>query len=338
MSRFKIGQELMKIVGYPFRGKVVATYENEEKCSVRHADGWDHIFHDKLLAPYSAEYEYLRLAKHVLETGDFREGRNGGTYSSFGGQLRFDLSQGFPLLTTKRVFLRGLVAELLWFISGDTNNKTLTDQGVHIWDEWAGDDGHLGPIYGAQWRRWGEKPCWACFGKGYDDDNFTCEVCMAEGVTYIDQLKELLEGLVNDPYGRRHLISAWNPEAIPAMVLPPCHCTFQFHVAKGKLSCHLYQRSADLFLGVPFNIASYALLTHLIAREVGLEVGDFIHSFGDVHIYGNHVEQMKLQMTREPRPFPQLVLGDAGLFDIKTNEISVTGYDPHPAIKGEVSR
>jgi thymidylate synthase len=260
------------------------------------------------------ERQYLDLLADCLHKGSYREGRNGGTYGLFGRQIRFNLQHGFPLLTTKRVHFKSILVELLWFLRGDTNIKFLKDHGVSIWDEWADENGELGPVYGKQWRDWGG----------------------------IDQIQNLIDGLKTDPYARRHIVTAWNPAEIADMALPPCHCLFQFFVSDGKLSCQLYQRSADVFLGVPFNIASYALLTHLIAREVGLAVGDFVHTFGDVHLYANHVEQAREQLTRQPRPFPSLsFLGDSGfdnpLFELTPNDIGIEGYDPHPSIKAEVS-
>lgn len=265
----------------------------------------------------SDEIQYLNLLRDCRINGFYREGRNGGTFGLFGRQIRFDLSKGFPLLTTKKMFTKGIVAELIWFLRGDTNIQYLLDHDVHIWDQWADKNGELGPVYGKQWRSWN---CYEWFGGT------------------IDQILNVIEGLKTDPHGRRHIVSAWNPAEIPDMALPPCHCLFQFFVAGGKLSCQLYQRSADIFLGVPFNIASYALLTHLIAREVGLEVGDFVHTFGDVHLYENHIDQADEQCLRIPTPFPELVISsDKGIFDLEPADISFTGYNPHPAIKGEVS-
>ncbi|WP_454289554.1 thymidylate synthase [Rhizobium arsenicireducens] len=258
-----------------------------------------------------ADHQYLRVLKKLLDKGVYREGRNGGTFGLFGEQIRFNLAEGFPLLTTKKLHWKSILVELLWFISGDTNIKYLHDHGVKIWDEWADENGNLGPVYGKQWRNW-------------------------QG---IDQLKNVIDGIKRDPYGRRHIVSAWNPTEIVDMALPPCHTMFQFHVADGKLSCKLYQRSADWFLGVPFNIASYALLTHLVARECGLGVGDFIHSFGDLHLYANHVEQAREQITRQPRALPTLMImkGAGDIFNLNPEDFSIVAYDPHPAIKAEVS-
>lgn len=257
------------------------------------------------------ENAYLDLLVELVEGGSYRQGRNGGTYSLFGRQIRFDLREGFPLLTTKKLFTRAIVGELLWFIRGDTNIKYLNDNGIRIWNEWADENGDLGPVYGKQWR----------------DFNG------------VDQITNLLEDLKNDPYSRRHIVTAWNPVDVPNMALPPCHCLFQFYVDKGDyLSCQLYQRSADVFLGVPFNIASYALLTHLVAREVGFKVGEFIHTFGDLHLYENHYDQAFTQVQRSIRKAPQLIIdSDASMFDLEIEDIRFDRYDPHPTIKAEVS-
>ena len=260
---------------------------------------------------------YLDLLKHVKTHGVRKKDRTGtGTISLFGAQLRFDLSQGFPLLTTKKVHTRSIIHELLWFLKGDTNIKYLKDHGVTIWDEWADAQGDLGPVYGVQWRgwltAWGEK---------------------------IDQITQVIEQIKKDPDSRRLIVSAWNVGELPLMKLPPCHAFFQFYVAEGKLSCQLYQRSADLFLGVPFNIASYALLTHMVAQVTDLKAGDFVHSLGDVHLYLNHLEQVDLQLSRESRPLPRLKLNPAvrAISDFKFEDISIEGYDPHPAIKAPVA-
>lgn len=275
-----------------------------------------------------ADTQYLNLLRHVLLNGVDREDRTGtGTRSVFGYQMRFDLTQGFPLLTTKRVHWPSVVGELLWFLSGSTNTNDLRKRGVTIWDEW-GDQvtGALGPVYGAQWRSWED------WGNSSAHDL---------GPDKIDQILQVIQSLKDDPYSRRHIVSAWNVADIPLMALPPCHCLFQFYVADGKLSCQLYQRSADIFLGVPFNIASYALLTHLIAREVGLGVGEFIHTLGDAHLYHNHFEQARLQLTREPRQLPNIQLfgvpADCTIFDLDENDIHLMNYDPHPAIKAQVA-
>lgn len=255
--------------------------------------------------------QYHNLLQHILDHGTEKGDRTGtGTLSVFGHQMRFNLNEGFPLVTTKKLHIKSIVHELLWFISGSTNIKYLQENGVRIWNEWADENGELGPVYGKQWR------------------NFSG----------VDQLSEVLASLQNNPNSRRHLLSAWNPVDVPKMALPPCHVMFQFYVADGKLSCQLYQRSADVFLGVPFNIASYALLTHLVARHCGLQVGDFVHTFGDAHLYLNHLEQAKLQLSREVRPLPQLVLeGSTSLFETKFEDISFVNYNPHPHIKAAVA-
>ena len=261
--------------------------------------------------------QYLQLMAEVLKDGVYRDDRTGtGTYSLFGKQMRFNLEQGFPLVTTKKVHLKSVVHELLWFLSGDTNVSYLQENQVRIWNEWADKQGELGRVYGAQWRSW---------------QNSDGQV--------IDQIAQLMQGLKDNPYSRRHLVVAYNPGELDKMALPPCHAFFQFYVAEGKLSCQLYQRSADLFLGVPFNIASYALLTSMIAQELDLGPGDFVHTLGDAHIYKNHVEQVKLQLTREPRGLPQLKLNPKirSIFDFKYEDIEVVGYDPHPRIAAEVS-
>lgn len=261
---------------------------------------------------------YFNLLRAILDRGVDKEDRTGvGTRSLFGYQCRFDLRQGFPLLTTKKIYLKSVVEELLWFLSGSTNVRDLQARGVKIWDEWADPEtGDLGPIYGAQWRRW-----WTPDGP-------------------IDQIGRTIAEIRKSPDSRRLVVSAWNVAELPMMSLSPCHALFQFYVAKGELSCHLYQRSADVFLGVPFNIASYALLTHLIAHECNLQVGDFIHTFGDVHIYRNHFEQVHEQLGREPRPVPHLRLRDECPKDIdaiRAEDIIVEGYDPHPPIKAPIA-
>lgn len=261
--------------------------------------------------------QYLQLCKDVLKTGVKKEDRTGtGTISTFGYQMRFDLQQGFPLLTTKKLHLKSIIHELLWFLNGDTNVKYLQDNGVRIWNEWANENGELGPVYGHQWRSW----------------------TGADGKT-VDQISELITALKNTPDSRRLIVNAWNVAEIPNMALPPCHCMFQFYVADGKLSCQLYQRSADVFLGVPFNIASYALLTLMIAQAVDLEPGEFVHTFGDTHIYLNHLEQVELQLSREPRSLPIVKLNPdvKDIFNFKFEDFTLEGYDPHPHIKGVVS-
>lgn len=265
----------------------------------------------------AADRQYLFIMQELLYKGDRRDGRNGATRSLFGRQMRFDLSAGFPLLTTKKVHFHSVVVELLWFLRGDTNIKFLKDHGVSIWDEWADENGDLGPVYGAQWRHWKDG---------------------AQSIQ-IDQIKILIDRLKRDPFSRRHVVTAWNPAEIEEMALPPCHCLFQFHVAGGKLNCQLYQRSADWFLGIPFNIASYALLTHLVAREVGLSPGEFVHSIGDLHLYENHVEQAHEQIKREARHLPTVEYASTrSIFNLEPKDIVLLNYDPHPAIKAEVSK
>ncbi len=293
--------------------------------------------------------QYLDLVKKILDEGARKADRTGtGTTSIFGYQMRFDLQKGFPLLTTKKVYTRGIIHELLWFLKGDTNIKYLVDNNVHIWDDWPYKEykqsseykgesieefaemiknadadsefvkkwGELGPVYGYQWRHW----------PTYDGGE-------------VDQITQLVDQIKNNPNSRRLLLSSWNAAMVEDMALPPCHTLFQFYVSDGKLSCQLYQRSADLFLGVPFNIASYALLTHMLAQVCGLQAGEFVHTFGDVHIYNNHVEQCKLQISREPRQLPTLELNPniTNIFDFTIDDIKILNYDPHPAIKGEVS-
>lgn len=279
----------------------------------------------------NVDNQYIDTLRNLLVNGVYREGRNGGTYGLFGHQMRFNLADGFPLLTTKKVHFRSILVELLWFLRGDTNIKFLHDHGVTIWDEWADEKGALGPVYGAQWRNW----YGAHIVKDTSDDGVI--------ISHQDQIANLIEGIKKDPHGRRHIVTAWNPAEIENMALPPCHCLFQFHVAKGKLSCQLYQRSADWFLGVPFNIASYALLTHLVARETGLEVGDFVHTFGDLHLYANHVDQAWEQVDREPRRLPTLKIMDFGQSilvkdDYGVDDFVLENYDPHPAIRAAVSK
>ncbi|ATA73289.1 MULTISPECIES: thymidylate synthase [Capnocytophaga] len=271
--------------------------------------------------------QYHDLLRHILEHGHKKEDRTGtGTISVFGYQMRFDLSKGFPVVTTKKLHLKSIIHELLWFLKGDTNIKYLSDNGVRIWNEWADENGDLGPVYGHQWRNWNNED--------------------------IDQIKQVIETIKKNPDSRRIIVAAWNPSVLPdtsksfcenvangKAALPPCHAFFQFYVADGKLSCQLYQRSADVFLGVPFNIASYALLTIMVAQVCKLEVGEFVHTFGDVHIYNNHLEQVKLQLSREPRPLPIMKLNPevTDLFSFKYEDFTLEGYDPYPAIKGEVS-
>lgn len=255
--------------------------------------------------------------KHVLETGTEKHDRTGtGTLSVFGYQMRFDLGQGFPLVTTKKVHLRSIIHELIWFLKGDTNIRYLKENGVSIWDEWADADGNLGPVYGSQWRSWPT----------------------ADG-RHIDQISQVISQIRNTPDSRRMIVSAWNVAEVDNMALPPCHSLFQFYVAEGKLSCQLYQRSADIFLGVPFNIASYALLTMMMAQVCGLEPGDFIHTLGDAHLYSNHLEQARLQLSREPRPLPVMKLNPdvKDLFSFRFEDFALEQYDPHPHIKAPVA-
>jgi len=261
--------------------------------------------------------QYLDLLRHIRENGVMKDDRTGtGTQSVFGYQMRFNLADGFPLLTTKKVHLKSIIHELLWFISGDTNIKYLKENGVSIWDEWADENGDLGPVYGHQWRSW-----------------------PAPDGRSIDQLSQVIEMIRRNPDSRRLLVTAWNPGEVDKMALPPCHCLFQFYVAEGKLSCQLYQRSADVFLGVPFNIASYALLTMMIAQVCGLEPGEFIHTTGDTHIYKNHFEQVALQLSREPRPLPRMLLNPSvkDIFSFKYEDFTLEGYDPWPSIKAPVA-
>ncbi|MCH2235799.1 MAG: thymidylate synthase [Crocinitomicaceae bacterium] len=271
--------------------------------------------------------QYLDLLKNIVDNGVEKGDRTGtGTKSLFGHQMRFDLSEGFPMVTTKKLHLKSIIYELLWFLKGDTNIKYLTDNGVRIWNEWANEEGDLGPVYGSQWRNWN--------GDG------------------IDQIKDVIEQIKKNPDSRRLLVSAWNPSVMPdtsvsfsenvannKAALPPCHAFFQFYVADGKLSCQLYQRSADVFLGVPFNIASYALLTMMVAQVCDLEVGEFVHTFGDVHLYSNHYEQVELQLTREPRPLPTMKMNPEikDIFEFTFEDFELLNYDPHPHIKGAVA-
>ena len=262
------------------------------------------------------EQQYLDLLADILANGSFRQDRTGtGAKSLFGRQMRFDLAAGFPLLTTKKLHLKSIIVELLWFLRGDTNVKYLHDHGVSIWDEWADEAGDLGPVYGKQWRSWA-----------------------APDGRVIDQMAQLVQSLKTNPNSRRHIVSAWNPSEVDDMALPPCHCLFQFFVADGKLSCQLYQRSADMFLGVPFNIASYALLTLMVAQATGLEPGEFVHTLGDAHIYSNHVEQCELQLSRQPRAFPTLIMAPkTDLFSFDYADFKLAGYDAHPGIKAPIA-
>lgn len=261
--------------------------------------------------------QYHDLMRDILERGAKKTDRTGtGTLSVFGRQMRFDLAEGFPLVTTKRLHLKSIIYELLWFLNGDTNIKYLNDHGVTIWDEWADENGELGPVYGSQWRSW-----------------------PAPDGRHIDQISQVLKQLKEKPDSRRHIVSAWNPAEVDKMALPPCHALFQFYVAEGKLSCQLYQRSADYFLGVPFNIASYALLTHMVAQQCDLLPGEFVWTGGDVHLYLNHLEQVTIQLSREPFPLPQLVIKrkPASLFDYQFEDFEITNYQYHPAIKAPIA-
>jgi thymidylate synthase len=262
------------------------------------------------------EWQYLNLLRDILDNGVRRDDRTGtGTLGVFGRQMRFDLSRGFPLLTTKKLHTRSIFIELLWFLRGETNIAWLKDNGVSIWDEWADAEGDLGPVYGKQWRSWA-----------------------TPNGSSIDQIAKLVHGLKTNPNSRRHIVSAWNPADVDDMALPPCHCLFQFFVADGRLSCQLYQRSADVFLGVPFNIASYALLTHMLARVVGLEPGDFVHTFGDAHLYLNHLEQAELQLSRAPLPLPTLTVADKDdLFGFELSDFVLNDYQSWPHIKAAVA-
>ena len=261
--------------------------------------------------------QYLDLLQHILDHGTEKSDRTGtGTFSIFGHQMRFDLSDGFPLVTTKKLHLRSIIHELLWFLTGDTNIAYLKQNGVSIWDEWADENGDLGPVYGSQWRSW----------RGADGET-------------IDQITTLIDSIKNNPDSRRLIVSAWNVPEIPHMKLPPCHTLFQFYVAENRLSCQLYQRSADVFLGVPFNIASYALLTMMVAQVTGLEPGDFVHTFGDAHLYSNHVDQAREQLARTPRSLPSLKINPqvTSIFDFKFDDFEIIGYDPCPHIKAPVA-
>lgn len=262
------------------------------------------------------DHQYEDLMRHVYFHGVNKSDRTGtGTRSVFGYQMRFDLSKGFPLVTTKKLHLRSIIHELLWFLKGDSNIKYLKDNGVSIWDEWADENGDLGPVYGVQWRNW----------RGADRN--------------VDQIAELVHTIKTNPDSRRMIVSAWNVAELPKMALPPCHMMFQVYVADGKLSCQLYQRSCDIFLGVPFNIASYSLLTHMLAQQCDLKVGDFVWTGGDCHLYNNHFEQVKLQLSREPRPYPQLAIKrhPDSIFDYQFEDFEIVGYDPHPTIKAPVA-
>jgi thymidylate synthase len=271
---------------------------------------------EPLAAADHPERQYLALLADILQTGVKREDRTGvGTLGVFGRQMRFDLSKGFPLLTTKKLHRKSIILELLWFLRGDTNVRWLQDRGVSIWNEWADEDGELGPVYGKQWRSWA-----------------------APDGRVIDQIANVVQSLKTNPASRRHIVSAWNPADVDDMALPPCHCLFQFFVAEGRLSCQLYQRSADVFLGVPFNVASYALLTMMMAKAVGLEPGEFVHTLGDAHLYLNHLDQARLQLTREPLPLPSLRIAERpDLFSYQFEDFKLEGYQAHPAIAAPIA-
>jgi thymidylate synthase len=260
---------------------------------------------------------YLDLLNHILENGTAKDDRTGtGTLAVFGHQMRFDLSEGFPIITTKKIHLKSVIHELLWFLAGDSNVRYLQDNGVRIWNEWADEDGELGPVYGVQWRSW----------RGADGQ-------------VVDQISQVIEQIRTKPYSRRHIVSAWNAAEVDKMALPPCHLMFQFHVAGGRLSCQLYQRSADTFLGVPFNISSYSLLTMMVAQVTGLEVGEFVHTFGDAHLYSNHLEQARLQLTRDPYPLPEMKINPdvKDIFGFRYEDFELAGYQAHPHIKAAIA-
>jgi thymidylate synthase len=299
--------------------------------------------------------QYLDLMKHVLENGVRKSDRTGtGTSSIFGYQMRFDLSQGFPLVTTKKLHLRSIIYELLWFLRGETNIKYLTDHGVTIWNEWADEEGELGPVYGRQWRAWkipvrhrrrsrnpSQLPLWedgedSSPGITFDDQ---LRNWRKPNDNYIDQISQVVRQIKKNPDSRRHVVTAWNPAEIDEMALPPCHCLFQFYVSEGRLSCQLYQRSGDVFLGVPFNIASYALLTMMVAQVCDLTAGEFIHTLGDAHLYLNHLEQAKLQLNREPYPLPQLIIKrrPESIFDYRFEDFEIANYQAHPHISAPVA-
>ncbi|HEY3932457.1 MAG TPA: thymidylate synthase [Verrucomicrobiae bacterium] len=295
--------------------------------------------------------QYLDLLRHVLEHGKFKADRTGtGTFSIFGAQTRFDLRQNFPALTTKKLHLRSIIYELLWFLRGETNVRWLQENKVTIWDEWADPNGNLGPVYGKQWRHWvkrskARKPA-ESEPTLFDVNEFIAEPAaisagarVRSGEWGVDQIEEVIKQIKGNPDSRRLIVSAWNVADIDSMALPPCHCLFQFYVSEGELSCQLYQRSADIFLGVPFNIASYALLTLMVTQVCGLKPGEFVHTFGDLHLYANHVEQAKLQLSREPRPLPQMKLNPAvkNIGDFKFEDFELVNYDPHPGIKAPIA-
>ena len=296
--------------------------------------------------------QYLNLLKHAIENGVYKDDRTGvGCYSIFGYQMRFNLQEGFPLITTKKLHVRSIIHELLWFLKGSTNINYLRENGVHIWDEWADERGELGPVYGAQWRSW-PKPADSLSNKctsheNKDGQESVCESTVGAPQTYltahyenkVDQIERVVNEIKSNPNSRRLIVSSWNVSELDKMALPPCHLLFQFYVAKRKLSCQLYQRSADIFLGIPFNIASYALLTHMVAHVCGLEAYEFIHTLGDAHIYKNHIEQVNLQLTRKPYPLPRLEINSniTNIFDFQYKDFKLINYQAHPHIKGEVA-
>lgn len=330
---FEIGDKAEKAVGdYDFSGTIIGVstkLSGQVRYDLEDEKGSIHIFSGKQLRHSSSMKPYIDLIRDVMKNGVDRPDRTGtGSRSVFGRQIRFDLSKGFPLLTEKKTHWRSVVHELIWFLSGNTNIKYLQENGVKIWDEWADENGDLGPVYGEQWRSW------KVLERTPMSDEFE-HVHVHE----IDQIANVIESIKNNPDSRRHIVSAWNPAEVDDMALPPCHTMFQFYVANGKLSCQLYQRSADLFLGVPFNIASYALLTHMIAHVTNLEVGEFVHTFGDAHLYHNHFDQAKEMIERSSFPLPTIELNASikNIDDFKFEDISLVNYQSHPAIKAPVA-
>lgn len=331
---FKIGDKAEKAVGdYDFSGTIIGVNKKlsgQIRYDLEDEKGSIHIFSGKQLRHSSSMKPYIDLVRDVIKNGVDRSDRTGtGSRSVFGRQMRFDLSKGFPLLTEKRTHWKSIVHELIWFLSGDTNIKYLNDNGVSIWDSWADSDGNLGPVYGSQWRSWTSSKFSSVYldGSGFPNNE------------KIDQIANVIESIKKNPNSRRHIVSAWNPAQIDDMALPPCHVLFQFYVANGILSCHLYQRSADLFLGVPFNIASYALLTHMIAHVTNLEVGDFIHTIGDAHIYYNHFDKVNEMLERKSFQLPSIRLNPfiRNIDDFKYEHIELQNYQFHPAIKADVA-
>ena len=343
MSKFKVGDKVRKITGYPFQGTVCAAYENEEKCCVKHADKWEHIFSDKQLTYDHPEYQYLDLIKEIIETGEDRDDRTGvGTKALFGKTLRFDLHEGFPALTTKRLVWKAVVAELLWFLSGSGNERDLrliqhgnldketiwtANAEAPYWKNIDNDSGDLGRVYGVQWRSWRTV------------DRFEGPFGYHPILRETDQIANLIKGLQEDPWSRRHILTAWNPGELDQMALPPCHMLAQFYVNnKYELSCQLTQRSADIGLGIPFNIASYALLTNLLAREAGLSgVSELIITIGDAHVYKNHIEALTEQLEREPFKFPSISIADKPLDELTVDDIKLIDYQSHKSIKMDMA-